>query len=101
MPHVYILRCGDGSYYVGSTRNLDVRLEQHASGRGSVYTGTRLPVELVFAEEYDRVDEAYAREKQIQGWSRAKREALIRGNFTGLPMLSHTDGQSDTRRGAN
>lgn len=101
MPHVYMLRCGDGSYYVGSTRNLDVRMEQHGSGRGSVYTSTRLPVELVFAEEYDRVDEAYAREKQIQGWSRAKREALIRGNFTGLPMLSHAEEQPDTRRGPN
>jgi predicted GIY-YIG superfamily endonuclease len=76
-------------------------MDQHASGRGAVYTSTRLPVMLVFAEEYERVDEAYAREKQIQGWSRAKREALISGDFAGLPILSHNQNQLDTRRGAN
>jgi putative endonuclease len=88
MPHVYILRCGDGSYYVGCTRNLDTRLEQHASGAGGDYTRKRQPVELVFAEEYDRIDEAWEREKQIQGWSRNKREALIAGEFGRLPRLS-------------
>jgi putative endonuclease len=88
MPYVYILRCADNSYYVGSTRNLEHRLEQHASGDGAKYTSKRLPVELVFAEEYDRIDEAYAREKQVQGWSRRKREALIRGEFRMLPGMS-------------
>ncbi|MCX7523172.1 GIY-YIG nuclease family protein [Microbacterium sp. STN6] len=88
MPFVYILRCSDDSYYVGSTRNLDHRMEQHASGAGSSYTGKRLPVTLVFAEEYNRIDEAYAREKQIQGWSRRKREALIRGEYQRLPKMS-------------
>jgi putative endonuclease len=67
MPYVYILRCSDSSYYVGSTRNLENRLWQHATGMGAKYTSTRLPVELVFAQEYERIDEAYAREKQIQG----------------------------------
>jgi putative endonuclease len=61
---------------------------QHASGEGAAYTRRRLPVTLVFAEEFDRVDEAYAREKQIQGWSRAKREALIARNYDSLPDLS-------------
>jgi putative endonuclease len=88
MPHVYILRCSDGSYYVGSTKNLENRLWQHSTGAGAKYTSTRLPVELVFAEAYDRIDEAYEREKQIQGWSRIKREALINNELNDLPRLS-------------
>ncbi len=88
MPHVYILRCAGQSYYVGSTRNLENRLWQHSTGLGAKYTSTRLPVELIFAEEYDRIDEAYEREKQVQGWSRAKREALINGSPDALPGLS-------------
>ena len=89
MPFVYMLRCADGSYYVGSTRAaLDHRLWQHSTGNGCRYTSTRLPIELVLAEEYARVDEAYAREKQIQGWSRKKREALISGNYEDLVGLS-------------
>ena len=84
----YILRCADGSYYVGSTRNLEHRLEQHASGLGSAYTSKRLPVELVWFAEFDRIDDAYLLEKRVQGWSRAKREALIAGEFAALPALS-------------
>ncbi|WP_240034653.1 GIY-YIG nuclease family protein [Glaciihabitans arcticus] len=86
---MYILRCADGSYYVGSTRNsLDHRLWQHSTGNGCKYTSTRLPIELVYAEEYDRVSDAYAREKQVQGWSRRKREALIAGEYDALIGLS-------------
>jgi len=81
MPYVYMLRCSDGSYYVGSTRDLDRRMTEHSSGKGSIYTSRRMPVELVWAEEYDSVADAYAMEKKIQGWSRAKREALIRGDW--------------------
>jgi putative endonuclease len=88
MSFVYILRCADGTYYVGSTKNLERQFVEHASGEGAKYTSTRLPVELVFAEEYDRIDDAYAREKQVQGWSRRKREALIRGEYGTLPGLS-------------
>ena len=91
MPYVYMLRCGDGSYYVGSTWDLDRRLWQHSTGLGSKYTGSRLPVELVFAAEFDRIDEAYALEKRIQGWSRRKREALIAGAYNELPALSRKD----------
>jgi len=83
-----MLECADGSYYVGSTRNLEQRFAEHAAGAGAVHTRSRLPVKLVFAEEYERVAEAFAREKQIQGWSRAKREALIRQAFDDLPGLS-------------
>jgi putative endonuclease len=88
MIAMYILRCADGSYYVGSTRDLDQRVLQHRAGVGAAYTRRRLPVELVFAAEFERVDEAYAMEKRVQGWSRAKREALIDGRFELLPGLS-------------
>ncbi len=88
MAWVYMLKCADDSYYVGSTRNLDGRMEQHASGRGAKYTSTRLPVVLIWTCETERVDEAYALEKRIQGWSRAKREALVEGRFDDLRGLS-------------
>ena len=88
MPHVYILRCSDNSYYVGSTRDLENRLELHVSGKGAAYTRRRLPVTLVFAAEFERVDDAYAMEKRIQGWSRRKREALIEGRYKDWPGLS-------------
>ena len=85
-----MLRCSDDSYYVGSTVDLEHRYFQHASGGGAAYTRRRLPVTLVFAQEFPRIDEAYAREKQVQGWSRRKREALIAQNFESLPDLSRS-----------
>ena len=88
MPFVYMLRCGDSSFYVGSTRNLDTRLAQHTAGAGGDYTRKRQPVELVFSEEFERIDDAYEREKQIQGWSRKKREALMDRRMEDLPALS-------------
>ena len=88
VPYVYILRCSDDSYYVGSTRDIDTRLEQHNSGQGSRYTSTRTPVELMFCEEFDDIGEAYAMEKRIQGWSRNKRQALISGDFKSLKSVS-------------
>jgi len=88
MAWMYILECADGSYYVGSARNLDQRMIQHQSGKGSRYTSGRLPVKLVYGEEYDRIDDAYSREKQVQNWSRAKREALINGDYEKLPPLA-------------
>ena len=88
MAWVYILRCSDGSYYVGSTTALSRRVEQHNSGTGAKYTSTRRPVELVWAMEFTSIREAYAAEKQIQNWSRAKREALIAGRLGDLPLLA-------------
>ena len=88
MAWMDILECADGSYYVGSTKNLDWRIAQHQLGKGSRYTSERLPVELVYGEEYDRVVDAYAREKQVQNWSRAKRDALINGDVKALPPLA-------------
>ena len=88
MPSVYILRCSDDSFYVGSTWDLERRVGEHDLGLGAAYTKRRRPVELVWSAWYDRVDEAYAAEKQIQGWSRAKRQALIDGRTELLSVLS-------------
>ncbi|BBE31899.1 hypothetical protein OSSY52_20400 [Tepiditoga spiralis] len=85
--YTYILKCSDGSYYTGSTNDLQKRLIQHQDGNGANYTRKRLPVKLVYYEEYSRVDEAFYREKQIQGWSRKKKEALINGCPELLPEL--------------
>lgn len=91
MPWMYILRCADGSYYVGSTVDLKRRFREHSEGRAARYTARRLPVELVYSAEFPDVAQAYAAEKQVQGWSRAKREALIRGDFGALPGLAKKD----------
>jgi putative endonuclease len=88
MPWMYILECADGSYYVGSTKDLERRIAEHQEGLGAKYTSRRLPVKLVYGEEYDRVADAYYREKQVQGWNRAKREALIKGEYETLPALA-------------
>ena len=88
MAWMYILECVDGSFYVGSTNNLERRLLEHQEGRGARYTTRRLPVKLVYSEEYNHVAEAFEREKQVQNWSRAKREALINGNRESLSMLA-------------
>ena len=88
MAWMYILECADGSYYVGSTKNLERRISEHQQGLDAKYTSRRLPVKLVYGEEYDRVADAYAREKQVQGWRRAKREALINGDLELLPTLA-------------
>lgn len=85
---MYILECADGSYYTGSTNNLKLRLAQHQAGEGANHTKKRLPVKLVYFEEYPRVDQAFYREKQVQGWSRKKKEALIYGKFEDLHALA-------------
>jgi putative endonuclease len=84
----YILECADGSYYTGSTNNLEERLIQHQNGQGANHTKKRLPVKLVYFEEYPRIDDAFYREKQIQGWSRKKKEALINGEYNRLPEFA-------------
>jgi putative endonuclease len=88
---MYILECSDASYYVGSTTNLNLRIQEHNDGIGSKYTASRRPVKLVFVAEFDSIAEAYVMEKRVQGWSRAKREALIRGNYDALPVLARKD----------
>ena len=87
---MYILRCSDGSYYTGSTRDLESRLYEHQNGLGAVFTKKRLPIKLVYCEEFERIDDAFYREKQVQGWSRAKKDALIQGQYDLLPKLAKT-----------
>jgi putative endonuclease len=84
-----MLRCSDGSYYVGSARlGLERRLSEHNSGAYGGYTSKRLPVELVWSEYFPDVTDAIAVERQIKGWSRSKKEALIRGDYGEIRKLA-------------
>lgn len=95
--YVYILECSDGSYYTGSTIDLDKRLKEHQDGRGANHTKKRLPIKLVYVEEYLSIAKAFEREKQIQGWSRAKKEALVNGEFQVLPDLAECKNETNFR----
>lgn len=86
--HTYLLRCADGSYYAGHTDQLEVRLAQHQAGLTGGYTSRRRPVELVWSERFSNRDEAFAAERRIKGWGRAKKEALIAGDWERLSELS-------------
>ncbi len=89
MPfHVYILLCADSSYYIGHTDDLETRFAAHQRGGMSVYTRKRRPVRFVFSETFVTRGEALERERQLKGWSRAKQEALIKGNWTRLKELA-------------
>jgi putative endonuclease len=87
---VYMLRCRDGSYYVGSATGDDLtsRIAQHQSGAFAGYTSLRRPVELVWSEHFERITDAIAVERQLKGWGRAKKEALIRGNWHELRIFA-------------
>lgn len=98
---MYILLCADESYYTGSTKDIDLRLAQHQAGEGANYTKKRLPVKLVYFEEFQRIDEAFYREKQVQGWSRKKKEALINGDSIRLKKLSECKNESHYKNGAS
>ena len=87
--HVYLLRCADSSYYCGHTDNLDMRMQQHHSGDVG-YTSTRKPVELVWQGEFETREGALAFEQQIKGWSRAKKEALIAGDWARIQTLAQS-----------
>ena len=78
--YTYILLCGNGSYYVGSTKYLEERIRKHISGNGANHTKKYLPVVLVYYEEHSNIYKAFLREKQIKGWRRVKKEALINGD---------------------
>ena len=90
MAFTYILECADGSYYVGSTWDLERRLHEHNIGLGAIYTrrSRRRPVKVVWSLEFERIDDAFAFEKQIQRWGRAKRQALIDGRIENLHELA-------------
>ena len=102
--YVYMLRCSDGSYYVGHTNDLEHRLAAHERGAIEGYTLSRPPVELVFSDQFSTRQfstrqEAFYRERQIKGWSRARKEALIKGDWDGFVELSNkSSGQAILRQ---
>jgi putative endonuclease len=95
--YVYILQCADGTYYTGSTQDLLKRIIEHNSGEGATYTSKRLPVKVVYIEEFQRIEDAFKREKQIQPWSRAKKEALINNHKASLHYLASCKNESHFR----
>lgn len=97
---MYILECSDGSYYTGSTIHLERRLAQHQEGEGANHTKKRLPVKLVYFEEFHRIDYAFYREKQLQGWSRKKKEALINGRMDLLRTLASASSANEHPAGS-
>lgn len=90
MHFVYILQCSDGSFYVGSTNDVQARLEAHTRGQASSHTRTRLPVQLLRSEEHATEVAAVRRERQLKGWTRPKKQALIEGNLAELNRLSRS-----------
>jgi predicted GIY-YIG superfamily endonuclease len=93
---LYILRCADGSYYVGTTRDsLEKRMSEHDAGHFGGYTAKRRPVELVYHQHFDRITDAIAAERQVKGWRREKKDALIRGDFDALPALSRRTAKAE------
>ena len=87
--YLYVIKCSDGSLYVGTTRtSLEARIAQHNAGTFAGYTQSRRPVELVFSEWFDRITDAIAAERKLKGWSRAKKLAFIRGDFASLMSLA-------------
>ncbi|OQW56216.1 MAG: hypothetical protein A4S14_10630 [Proteobacteria bacterium SG_bin9] len=89
---VYMLRCSDGSFYTGSTNNLETRINQHSTGHFGGYTSSRLPVALVWSEHFDRIADGIAVERKLKGWSRAKKEALIRSDWISMQKLASRRG---------
>lgn len=85
---VYIVKCSDDSYYTGITSNPEQRISEHNNRKYTGYTSTRLPVILVYSYRFHNADDAIKAEKQIKGWSRAKKEALIEGDFEKLKELA-------------
>ncbi|MEK7793512.1 MAG: GIY-YIG nuclease family protein [Candidatus Hydrogenedentota bacterium] len=100
---VYILRCADGSYYTGHTDDLPKRMVEHESGAiRTCYTYKRRPLQLVFSQEFPTRDAALAAERQIKGWSRKKKEALIRGDWAEVSRLARPkSGRGDSSASAN
>lgn len=91
MPYVYILKCSDGSYYVGQTSDIEQRLAQHKDGAYKGYTSTRRPVTLLWHQKVQTDDEAFQLERKLKGWTRAKKEALIAGKFEQIHEIVKTE----------
>ena len=92
--YIYILKCSDGSYYTGHTDNLEMRIAAHYEAQILGYTSTRQPVHLVFSEEFNSRIDSLERERQIKGWSRKKKEALIRGDWQEIVRLAKSHGST-------
>ena len=97
--YAYILRCSDGSYYVGHTDDIDVRLAQHQQGSLGGYTARRRPVTLLWTDVFPSRDDAFAAERKLKGWSRAKKEALMAGDWELVSQLAR--GRSRDRNDAD
>lgn len=97
---VYILRCANDSFYVGSARDLDARVKAHNAGRGAAYTFKYRPVYLVYSEVFDTETAAVTRERQLKRWSHKKKQALIDANIEALKNLikSHSQIANDPLR---
>ena len=93
--YVYILECSDGTYYVGSTTNIEARVHQRQTGIGGDYTRRRRPVRLAFYQEMESIEAAYAMERRIHAWSHQKRQALIDGDFERLKALARRRGRQE------
>ena len=101
MPWVYILRCGDDTFYVGHAEDPESRLKQHRAGFGARHTALRLPIDLAYKEEHSSERSALRRERQLKGWTAEKKSALIRGDLNELKRLSRrriSVGRADQRR---
>ena len=85
---LYILECSDGSFYIGHTDNLDLRLAQHDAGQAGSYTASRSPLKLIHSETFDSRYEALAMERKLKGWSRAKKLAYMAGDWKAVGELS-------------
>ena len=86
--YLYMLKCADGSYYTGSTTNLEVRIAQHNAAEGGAYTSRRRPFKLVYSCAFPTLHDAFLRERQVKGWSRGKKEALMRGDYDAIQRLA-------------
>ena len=92
--HIYMLKCADGSYYTGHTDDLEQRLVAHQTGAVRGYTSSRRPVELVWSDMFASRQEAFERERQIKGWARSKKQALIDGQWSELRVLARSHGST-------
>lgn len=97
--YIYILQCNDGSFYVGSTKDLTKRIEEHKNGESAEYTKAHAPIKLVYYETFDRIDLAFAREQQLKKWSKAKKIALIKKDIELLKELSKNKSNRETKVG--
>lgn len=98
--YMYILLCANEQYYTGSTKKIERRVRRHESGNGANFTKKNLPLELVYVEEFMRIDTAFYREKQVQRWSHGKKKALVDRNIERLKNLAacQNDSYYENRR---